>query len=127
MPLFQSFRDLDAYRVALAAAHQVFQRTKKFPREEVYSLTSQIRRASRAVSSMIAETWARRRYPAAFISKLTDALGEPMETQNWLDHALGCAYISKEEFQIFDQEWQRIGALVNGMIGKADKFCKPKT
>ncbi len=127
MPLFQSFRDLNAYKVALAVAHQIFQRTKKFPREEVYSLTSQIRRASRAVSSMIAEAWARRRYPAALISKLTAALGEAMETQNWLDHALGCAYISKEEFQVFDQEWQRVGALVNGMIGKADKFCKPET
>src|SRR4051794_34514727 len=126
MPIFQSFRDLDAYKIALAGAHKIFQRTKKFPREEVFSLTSQIRRSSRAVSSMIAEAWARRRYPAAFISKLTEALGEAMETQNWLDHGLGCAYISKGEHQILEQEWQRIGAIVNGMIGKANTFCKPE-
>jgi four helix bundle protein len=125
MPAFQSFRDLDAYRVALDAAHRIFHRSKKFPREEVYSLTSQIRRASRAVSSMIAEAWARRRYPAAFISKLSDALGEAMETQNWLDHAVGCEYITAVEYKTLDGEWQRIGAMINGMIAKANSFCKP--
>jgi four helix bundle protein len=125
MPVFRSFRELDAYKVSLTAAHRIFHRTKKFPREEVFSLTSQIRRSSRAVSSMLAEAWARRRYPAAFISKLTEALGEAMETQNWLDHAVACEYITEREFDSFDQEWQRVGAMVNGMIGKANTFCKP--
>src|ERR1051325_10626363 len=112
-----SFRELEVYKRAMQEARKIFVRTKQFPREEVYSLTSQIRRSSRAVSSMLAEAWARRRYQAAFISKLTEAMGEAMETQNWLDHAVGCEFISRTEHRDLDQEWQRIGAMVNGMIG----------
>ncbi len=119
-----SFRELEVYKRALQEARKIFHRTKRFPREEVYSLTSQIRRSSRAVSSMLAEAWARRRYQAAFISKLTEAMGESMETQNWLDHAVDCEYISMDEHTVLDDQWQQIGAMLNGMMERADDFCR---
>ncbi len=92
MPVIKSFRDLDVYKLALQQSKIVFKVTQGFPKEEKYSLIDQIRRSSRAVNAMLAESWARRRYPAAFISKLTESLGEAMETQAWLDHALECDY-----------------------------------
>jgi len=73
---------------------------------------------------MLAEAWARRRYQAAFISKLTEAMGESMETQNWLDHALDCEYISMDDHAALDDQWQQIGAMLNGMIERADDFCR---
>ena len=85
MTLIQSFRDLDVYSLAREQAKTIFVLSKKFPLEEKYSLTDQIRRSSRAVSAMIAEAWARRRYPAAFINKIDEPLGEAMETQvGWI-------------------------------------------
>jgi four helix bundle protein len=119
-----SFRELEVYKRAVQEARKIFFRTKQFPREEVYSLTSQIRRSSRAVSSMLAEAWARGRYQAAFISKLSEAMGEAMETQNWLDHAVGCEFISTDEHAALDDQWQQIGAMLNGMIEKARDFCR---
>lgn len=83
MAVIRGFRDLDVYRVAREQSRAVFQVSRTFPREETYSLTDQIRRASRAVGAMIAEAWARRRYQAAFVNKLNEALGEAMETQAW--------------------------------------------
>src|SRR5438552_2358967 len=95
MALAKSFRDLDTYQRARAGAKEVFRLSCGFPPEEKYSLTDQIRRSSRAVGAMIAEAWAKRRYPAAFVAKLNDALGEAMETQAWLDDALDCGYIDE--------------------------------
>ena len=90
MASIRSFRDLDVYTQARQQAKNVFVVIKSFPREERYSLTDQIRRSSRAVNAMIAEAWARRMYPAAFVNKIDEAMGEAMETQAWLDHALDC-------------------------------------
>ena len=73
---------------------------------------------------MIAEAWGHRRYPAAFVSKLTDAIGEANETQSWLDDALDCGYIKSAEHQKFDAVWQSIGGMIANMIAKADDFCK---
>ena len=73
---------------------------------------------------MIAEAWAKRRYPAAFIAKLVDALGEAMETQSWLDHAITCDYITKEEYRALDAAWQSIGGRLAKMIDRADLFCR---
>src|SRR5688572_25121268 len=95
MALIQSFRDLVVYRRTLREGKRIFDLTKQFPREEIFSLTNQIRRSSRATSGMIAEAWARRRYPAAFVNKIDEALGEAMETQAWLDQALSCEYIDE--------------------------------
>ena len=94
MAEIKSFRDLDVYRLAREQAKRIFVLSKIFPVEERFSLTDQIRRSSRAVNAMIAEAWARRRYQAAFINKINEALGEAMETQAWLDHALLCGYIT---------------------------------
>lgn len=120
----RSFRDLDVYKTGREAALRIFQLSKSFPAEERYSLTDQIRRSSRAVNAMIAAAWARRRYRAAFTSKLDEALEETMETQSWLDHALDCEYISRMEFTALDANWQSIGAMLNSMMNKADTFCK---
>ena len=73
---------------------------------------------------MIAEAWGHRRYPASFVSKLTDAMGEANETQSWLDDALDCGYINSVEHHELDAAWQAIGGMVNNMILKADDFCK---
>ena len=75
---------------------------------------------------MIAEAWGHRRYPAAFVSKLTDAIGEANETQSWLDDALDCGYINPVQHQDFDAAWQSIGGMLNNMILRADDFCGSK-
>ena len=112
-----------AYQQARVEANRVFELTKKFPNEEKFSLTDQIRRSSRAVKSMIAEGWGHRRYPASFVSKLTDAIGEANETQSWLDDALDCRYIKPSDHEDFDAAWQAIGGMIANMIVKADDFC----
>jgi len=124
MAIIRSFRDLNVYQRARIEGSRVFKATKSFPSEEKYSLTDQIRRSSRAVKSMVAEAWAHRRYPPAFISKLTDALGEATETQSWLDDALDCGYISVSQHKELDAAWQSIGASINKMIERSADFCK---
>ncbi|PYS44591.1 MAG: four helix bundle protein [Acidobacteria bacterium] len=124
MGVIRSFRDLNVYRLAREEAKNIFGITKRFPKEETYSLTDQVRRSSRAVNAMIAEARARRRYRAAFINKIDEALGEAMETQAWLDHALDCDYLSSDVHRRFDGAWQGIGAMLQRMIDKADHFCK---
>lgn len=124
MAAIKSFRELKTYQMAREQAHVVFEASKKFPRDERYSLTDQMRRSSRAVGAMIAEAWARRRYPASFVHKIDEALGEAMETQCWLDHALDCGYLSPEQYSTMDAAWQSIGAMLNRMIERADDFCK---
>ncbi len=127
MAIIRSFRDLRAYQQSRSEASRVFEMTKTFPKEEKFSLTDQIRRSSRAVKSMMAEAWGHRRYPAAFTSKLTGAIGEANETQSWLDDALDCGYINAAQHQDFDAAWQSIGGMINNMILRADDFCGTKT
>ena len=124
MAAAKSFRDLKVYQAAREAALQIFTATKTFPREERYALTDQIRRSSRAVKAMIAEAWARRRYKAAFINKIDEALGEANETQSWLDDALDDGYVLKEHFHELDNRYQAIGGMLSRMIDRADDFCK---
>ena len=123
MAVIRGFRDLEVYQRSKREAKRLFVVSKRFPRDERFSLTDQVRRSSRATGSMIAEAWARRRYRAAFISKLTEAFGEAMETQAWLDHALECGFITATEFTDLDSGWQEVGAMINGMIDKTDTFC----
>jgi four helix bundle protein len=120
----KSFRDLKVYQAAREAARRVFAVTKSLPREERYALTDQIRRSSRAVKAMLAEEWARRRYKAAFINKIDEALGEANETQSWLDDAIDGEYVSKQDFQALDNRYQAIGGMLSRMIDRADDFCK---
>jgi len=89
-------QDLLVYKKAIEAAMEIFEVSKSFPKEETYSLTDQIRRSSRSVPANIAEAWRKRRYKAAFISKLNDAEGEAAETQTWLEVSVRCGYVSRE-------------------------------
>ena len=125
MAIIRSFRELDVYRLAREQSTRIFQLIRSFPKEEKYSLTDQIRRSSRAVNAMVAEAWARRRYSAAFANKINEALGEAMETQAWLDHALDCEYINPAQHFDLDAKWQHIGAMLNRMIDKKETFCEP--
>src|SRR3954466_2248834 len=124
MAKISSFRELKVYKGAREAAKAIFETSKAFPRDERYSLTDQIRRSSRAVSAMIAEGWAKRRYEAAFVSKVNDALGEATETQAWLDHAVDSGYLTAAQFKELDAKWQQIGAMLNKMTERAHDFCK---
>jgi four helix bundle protein len=116
------FRELDVYKLAAITAINIFEITKKFPVEEKYSLTDQIRRSSRSVCANIAEGWRKCRYPAAFVAKLSDAEAEAAETEVWLEFALRCGYIDEEAFEILDQQYEHIlGKLVN-MIMHPDQW-----
>ncbi len=119
----QSFRDLFAYQQARSLAKDIFEVSKRFPREEMYSLTDQIRRSSRSVGAQIAEAWAKRRYERSFVSKLADADGEQYETQHWLETAADCGYLSEAELKDLLNRCQRIGKLLGGMIEKSHLFC----
>jgi len=120
----RSFKELLVYRKAQKVATIIFEISKRFPKEEVYSLTHQIRRASRSIGAQIAEAWGKRRYEKHFVSKLTDADAEQMETQHWLDVATSCAYLAKEEKEIIETQLQEIGRMLNAMMAKAHLFCK---
>jgi four helix bundle protein len=120
-----SFRDLLVYQKARQLSLEIFRLTKRFPREEAYSLTDQIRRSSRSVGAQIAEAWAKRRYEKHFISKLTDSDGEQQETQHWVEIALDCGYISQEEAKVLLEKCGEVGRLLGGVIAKADQFCNP--
>lgn len=96
MSRIQSHEELDVYGLATKAAMRIFEISRRFPREETYSLTDQIRRSSRSVCSNIAEAWRKRRYQAAFVCKLNDAEAEAAETQTWLRFAMDCGYLSSE-------------------------------
>ena len=108
------FRELDVYQNALMAAMEIFEISKRFPNEERFSLTDQIRRSSRSVCSNLSEAWRKRRYAAAFVSKLNDAEGEAAETQVYLEFASRCGYLDATSFQRPDDAYDKIiGQLVN--------------
>ena len=121
----RSFGDLIVYQKTRGVAKRIFDITKRFPREEMYSLTDQVRRSSRSVGAQIAEAWAKRRYEKHFISKLTDADGEQQETQHWIDTASNCGYLTHEEVSSLNGELAEIGRMLNAMIEKAVSFCGP--
>ncbi|SRR6266404_7687746 len=124
MSAAKSFRDLRVYQLARAAAAEVFKASKNFPPEERYSLTDQIRRSSRAAKAMISEAWARRRYKAAFINKIDEALGEASETQSWLDDAYDCGYLDSTQFEKMDADWRSVAAMLARTSDRASDFCK---
>ena len=119
----ESFRDLVVYKNARKLAKSIFELTKSFPKEEMYSLTDQVRRSSRSIGAQIAEAWAKRRYKKHFISKLTDADGEQQETQHWIETAEDCRYLSPEQTQKLNNGLSEIGRMISSMINKADIFC----
>ena len=120
----RSFRDLRVYQEMFALQQDIFAATKLWPSEEKFSLTDQVRRSSRSMGANVTEAWAKRRYPAHFVSKLTDADGEQMETQHWLGTALDCDYITIEIEHAFAERCAEIGRMLGGMMEKADIFCR---
>ncbi len=116
------FQDLLAYKKSFALAMKVFELSKSFPKEEIYSLTDQIRRSSRSVSANIAEAYRKRVYPKHFHSKLTDCDAENSETQVWIEFAYNCNYISVEIYDELIIENSEIGKLINYMILNPAKF-----
>ena len=119
----RSFKELQVYRKAREVSRAVFRLSKGFPKEEMYSLTDQIRRAARAIGAQIAEAWGKRRYEKHFVSKLTDADAEQMETQHWVVEALDCGYMATVEAEGLNSNLEEIGRMLNSMIEKADSFC----
>ena len=119
----KSFRELVVYQKARSVAKAVFEITKNFPIEEMYSLTDQMRRSSRSIGAQIAEAWAKRRYEKHFVSKLTDSDGEQLETQHWVDTAGDCGYLAKEQVKNLNADLNEIGRMLNSMIDKAHQFC----
>ncbi len=95
------FKKLLAYQKGFDLAMSIFEISKSFPKEELYSLTDQIRRSSRSVNANIAEAYRKRRYPKHFTSKLTDSDSENSETHTWLDFALACGYIQRKTIKIY--------------------------
>lgn len=123
-----SFRDLIVYQKSRQLQREIFKITKSFPKEEMFSLTDQIRRSSRSIGSNISEAWAKRRYEKHFISKLTDSDGEQMETQHWIETALDCEYIDQPTSGLLVEKCLEIGRMLGGMMEKADMFCgTPRT
>ncbi len=118
-----SFKDLILYQKAYKLAMDIFEISKSFPKEEKYSLTDQIRRSSRSVTSCMAESWAKRRYEKAFVSKLTDSLGEEFETENWLDYSKDCKYIKEETHERILSEYDEVRKMLISMINNPDKWC----
>ena len=114
----QEHTDLEVYRKAFDGAMLIFEVTKKFPKEETYSLTDQIRRSSRSVCANLAEAWRKRRYKAAFVSKLSDAEGEAAETQVWLQFAVSSGYLEREGSASLYQTYDEIRRMLVSMINK---------
>jgi four helix bundle protein len=118
-----SFRDLTTYQRARAVTKTVFELSKRFPKEELYSLTDQLRRSSRSVGAQIAEAWGKRQYQRHFVSKLTDADAEQLEAQHWIDVAGDCGYLSSDECSVIRAGLEEVGRMLHAMIAKADQFC----
>jgi four helix bundle protein len=123
MPHADSFRDLIVYQKARHVSRIVFDLSKSFPREEQYSLTDQARRAARSIGAQIAESWGKRRYDRHFVSKLSDADAEQLETQHWIETACDCGYVTEEQKEQVLALLSEIGRMLHSMIAKADQFC----
>lgn len=123
--MVKSFRELRVYSQARALAKELFALSKTWPKEERYALTDQIRRASRSVGANVAEGWRKRRYPAHFVSKLTDADAEAGETQAWLDTALDCGHLDEKTYERLDAGYDQLQAGLVAMMRDADRWCGP--
>jgi four helix bundle protein len=125
MEFVKSYRELEVYKLSREVSKEIFFLSKNFPKEEKYSLTDQIRRSSRSVGAQISEAWGKRRYEMHFISKLTDADGEQLETQHWLDISEECEYLDSVTTKSLIVKCESIGKMLQKMITKASTFCNP--
>jgi len=117
-----SAKDLEVYKRAFRLAMDIFELTKRFPAEERFGLTGQIRRSSRSVCLNLREAWAKRRYAAHFVSKLTDCDGENSETDSSLDFAKACKYVSEEEHRDLVQRCAEVGRMLGAMVNNPEPF-----
>ena len=117
-----SFKELNVYQLACALDLKVFEETKHWPREEKYSLIDQIRRSSRAIGANLAESWSKRRYPAHFVSKLTDADGELQETLHWLSRATAYGYLPPDRSEQLESNYREVGRKIGKMIQNPELF-----
>lgn len=124
MEYVKSYRDLEVYKLSREVSKEVYILTKAFPKEELYSLTDQIRRSSRSVGAQIAEAWGKRRYEMHFVSKLTDADSEQLETQHWLEISEESKYIDSSVRDNLLHKCETIGKMIQKMIEKSNTFCK---
>jgi four helix bundle protein len=122
--MVKSVRDLHVYQLAFDLQQRVYEITKSFPRKELFSLTDQIRRSSRSVGAQICEAWKKRRYPAGFITKLTDSDAEQAETCHWLRTSEACEYISRGTCDELTAEYKHVSGMLNKMMHNADSWCK---
>ncbi len=122
MERIRTHKDLNVFKLPFEAGMEIFNLTRGFPKEEMYSLTDQIRRSSRSVSGNIAEAFRKRRYPKHFISKLSDSEGESAETQVWLDYALACDYIDKSNHDTLIEKYDHILGMLVNMANNPDKW-----
>lgn len=118
----QNAKGLKAYQLAYDLAMQIFELSKAFPPEEKFALISQIRRSSRSVPMNLREAWAKRRYEAHFVSKLTDCDGENAETETSLDFAFDCGYIDEEQYSILIEKNNEVGRLLGSMLNNPNKW-----
>ena len=118
----RSHNDLEVFQRAFDLAMKVFTTSKAFPKEEMYSLTDQVRRSSRSVCANLVEAWRKRRYAAAFISKLSDAETEAAETQMWLQFAVQCEYLDREIGAELYRTYDRVIATIVGMINHPETW-----
>ena len=118
----KDFRETRVYKLAFEVAMEIFEISKTFPKEEKFSLTDQIRRASRSVCANIAEAYRKKIYPAHFVSKTSDADTENSETGVWLDFSFACKYISEEKYKALSEKNKETGRLLGHMISNPDKY-----
>ena len=118
----KSYKDLRVFQNAMNAAMEIFHLTEKFPPEEKYSMTDQIRRSSRSVCSNITRAWRKRRFKTPFIAKLNDSEGEACETQVWLEFARQCEYLDDDACSELDAAYDQIMGQLAKMIGQPDKW-----
>jgi four helix bundle protein len=116
------FRELEVYQLAMAAAMKLFELSRGFPREERFSLTDQVRRSSRSVCANLAEAWRKRRYPNAFVSKLSDAEAEAAETQVWIEFGLKCADLAPDQADELDESYDYIQGKVVNMLTHPEQW-----
>ncbi len=121
--MLSGHRDLKVFQLSYKLAMEIFHLSKAFPREELYSLTDQIRRSSRSVAANLAEGFRKRRYPNMLVSKLTDCDGEATETQVWLDFAHDCGYFSQDNRDRLTAGYEEVGKMLSGMIANPNRFA----
>ena len=120
--VIQKCKDLDVYNLSFDLAMNIFEETRNFPKEELYSLVGQIRRSSRSIPANIREGFAKRKYPDVFARHLNDALGSSEETLTWLEFAYKSEYLRKEKFENFSQQYVQVGAMLYNLMKNWQKF-----